>query len=131
MNQFLFKNRWFALAFVGAILLGVYVLVGEGRSGSLLGNVQGSVAGQRDEAEAQLAQIGTVNADAPPPAIEPDQAVSDDEFYGDDGDLIDSADGTDPNPEEEEAGPAPGQFIGPGQVLDDSGEVVDAPDDGQ
>jgi len=110
MNQFIFKSRWIAIAFTVLTLFSVYTLVGDEDDG-LLGTVQGGVIEQRDEAAAQLAQVGSVSESAPPPA--PPEMMDDTEFV-DDAELLDDASGIDPSPEGEDYGSDEGTDSGDG-----------------
>ncbi|HTN13575.1 MAG TPA: hypothetical protein VL094_02090 [Sphingomonadaceae bacterium] len=99
MNQFIFRNRWFAAGFVALILLGAYLLVGDRESGPLA-RVTNGVADRRQELNTQMAQAAAP-APLPPPAV-PEAAGEEHEFL-DDEDLIDTAAGMDPTPPDEMA----------------------------
>ncbi|WP_336979476.1 hypothetical protein [Altererythrobacter fulvus] len=107
MNQFIFKNRWFAVGFVAFILLSAYLLVGDERGGLVTG-LTGSLAGdQQDQTEPQPANAGQA---APPPMLSESEMEQDNVDHLEDEELIDPASGTDPTPpdimgqSEEEAG---------------------------
>ena len=91
-NQFLFKNRWIALAFVVFTLLTVYTLVGTEDDASVLAGI----AAQQQQDQAELAAV-----EAPPqPDYQADQGLADyaEDAYLSDEELIDPATGIDPTP---------------------------------
>lgn len=123
MNQFIFRNRWIALAFVAMTLLSVYTLVGD-EDGGLLTNVAGGIEQRAGTDPAQLTQ-------APPlpsgPAVvmpQGEEMAMDDTEFVDDSELVDEAGGMDPSPMGESEGggsetpppppiyPAPPAFAG-------------------
>ncbi len=99
MNQFIFKNRWFAAGFVALILFGTYLLVGD-REGGLLSQMTNGVAERRTDLDTQLAEVS-----APPPVLTApqDDSTSEEHEYLEDEELIDSATGIDPTPPDEMA----------------------------
>lgn len=116
MNQFIFKNRWFAAGFVALILLGTYLLVGD-REGGLLSRMTNGVADRRTDLDTQLAEVS-----APPPVLTPPQedSTSAEHEYLEDEELIDSATGIDPTPPDEMA-------QGDGETGDDGAGTPDNP----
>ncbi|KPL68899.1 hypothetical protein SZ64_12810 [Erythrobacter sp. SG61-1L] len=94
MNQFIFKNRWFAAGFVAFILIGTYLLAGEGGLLSRAGSI-----GETRQPDAPPAAMAPLPTAAPPPMTSEDPAAEHEAM--DDEDLIDSANGMDPTPPDE------------------------------
>ncbi len=122
MNQFIFKNRWFAVGFVAFILLSAYLLVGDEKSGLVTG-LTGNMAGEQapDKPEGQLA-----NAGQPAPPMLSDSDVNMENLdHMEDEELVDPASGLDPTPpeemdqsESEEDQPLAGPDGGPGTSVE-------------
>src|SRR3990167_7587894 len=104
MYQFLFKNRWIAIAFVVMTLVSVRAIVGGEGEDSLLSRTQKDLAAQRAGIKSAMADL-----DVDPESIAAQQVaapVSTDPIIGftPDEELVDNASGFDPTPEIEDAG---------------------------
>ncbi|MCB5425624.1 hypothetical protein H0274_10175 [Altererythrobacter sp. CC-YST694] len=116
MNQFIFKNRWFAAGFVAFMLLATYVLVGD-EDGGLLSRFSSRPAAPLPQASAPVAPPPPLPTEAPPPA---DAAQPVTHEYMEDEELVDPATGTDPTPRED-AGTSDGMEEGGNASTGDSG----------
>ncbi|MCT2557624.1 hypothetical protein N0B51_01375 [Tsuneonella sp. YG55] len=116
MRGYMFRNRWFALLFVGMVLAGVANLVGTEAGGGAISAAQTQFADQREQAEA-LVDHG------PPGEGEPDIELQ----FTPDEELIDAATGYDPTPVDEFAA---AQEVG-SEVVPDTQVVIFADDGGQ
>lgn len=96
MNQFIFKNRWFAAGFVAFMLLATYVLVGDEDRG-LLSRFSARPAAPPPQASAPVPPP-PLPTEAPPPA---DAAQPVTHEYMEDEELVDPATGADPTPRED------------------------------
>ncbi len=87
MRGYMFRNRWWALVFVGLVLAGVTRIVGTGEGDGALDEAAQQIAKQRDIAE-------QFTSDTAPTESIDDVAI---EFTSDE-ELIDAAVGDDPTP---------------------------------
>lgn len=122
MYSALLKNKWPLLAFLVITLAGVQLFVGEGSG----------LAPREPE------QLALANVEPPPAASEPEPVIEDspdlegfysgadaEESFVDDEELIDSAEGFDPTPvEDEEADDGAEEYFGQDEEEDVSGEPV-------
>ncbi len=122
MYSVLLKNKWPLLAFLVITLAGVQLFVGEGSG----------LAPREPE------QLALANVEPPPAAPEPEPVIEDspdlegfysgadsEEAFVDDEELIDSAEGFDPTPvEEEEVDDGAEEYFGQDEEEDVSGEPV-------
>lgn len=90
MRGYMFRNRWFALLFVGITLAGVTRLIGTENGGGALDKAAAELVAQKRSADASVAPS------TPPAAAE----VVEIEFTPDE-ELIDPAAGEDPTPVDE------------------------------
>jgi len=122
--QFLFKNRWIALAFVGFTLLSVYTLVGTEDDASVLGAMTG-IAAQPDQNPAEMSIVEQPQQ----PEYLADDGMADfaDDAYVGDEELIDPATGTDPTPMDGAEG-APDDMGGSPDSADDIPIMMEAED---
>jgi hypothetical protein len=116
MRGYMFRNPWLALLFVGMTLASVAALIGTERD-------KGTLASAADEVGHQRAGSGPDAAAAAPAAPESaaDAPVT---VFADEGDLIDSAEGTDPSPADEGSADA-----GPAEAVPDSDAAGSADED--
>ena len=98
MRGYMFRNRWFALLFVGLTLAGVTTLVGTEKGHGALQDATDQIAQQKAQAE----QMTTATQQPPSPDVSPDEVV-----MAADEDLIDPAQGEDPTPPDEFAAANP------------------------
>ncbi len=98
MRGYMFRNRWFALLFVGLTLAGVTTLVGTEKGHGALQDATDQIAQQKAQAE----QMTTATQQTPSPDVSPDEVV-----MAADEDLIDPAQGEDPTPPDEFAAANP------------------------
>jgi hypothetical protein len=96
MYQFLFRNKWAALAFLILMLVSVRALVGRQDEDGVISHTKTELIAQRKQMQQQMGQLNAApskNANIPPP---PDAGGN---GYVDDNDLIDDTKGFDPTPE--------------------------------
>jgi len=103
MYQFLFRNKWAALAFVVLTLASVQYLVGREGEDSAISRTQDNLISQRDTIQRSMDDMGlepdrSRGFDMPEGARESDSQPMD---FTPDEDLIDDASGFDPTPDEE------------------------------
>ena len=101
MYQFLFKNKWFALAFVVLIAVGVRFFVGAEGEESVVTRTQDEFLSQRDEVQQSMIEMGIepiTEEEMRPPAMESEFRDGDVMGFTPDEDLIDNASGFDPSP---------------------------------
>ena len=116
MRGYMFRNRWFALLFVGMVLAGAANIVGTEGSGGALDAAREQYAGEQ-------AQTQVLATDHEPAADANDVLL---EFTPDE-ELIDPATGYDPTPVDEFASAQPGGQV----VVPDTQVVIVSHDDGQ
>ena len=106
MRGYMFRNRWFALLFVGLVLAGATRIVGTGKGDGALDDAAEQIAAQRDVAERFTSGTQAEVADE-----DMDVAFTADE------ELIDSATGEDPTPVDEFAAQQPSAAIDESEVV--------------
>ena len=117
MYQFLFRNKWAALAFVILMLVSVRALIGPEGGDGTIPNTQAELIAQRKQMQQQMNQLNAEPSKQAGISASPDAAERD---YTDDSDLIDDAQGYDPTPQiDSPMDPSPGQD---GDYQVDSGE---------
>lgn len=114
MYQFLFKNRWFALAFVVMTLASVSTLVGSDGEETVLSRTKDNIIGQKDGAD----QAAAILARPDIHQMSGDDADSPTEFATDE-ELIDNAEGFEPEPEFGEEIADEGEIVMTGPVADE------------
>ena len=90
MRGYMFRNRWFALLFVGLVLAAVTRIVGTGNGDGVLDEATNQIVNQQDRAERLSVTAATDDAGA-------DVSVQ----FTSDEELIDPATGEDPAPIDE------------------------------
>lgn len=112
MYQFLFRNKWAALAFVILTLVSVQVLVGREGEKSVISRTQDQLIEQRQHMRQSIDDLGNDPAASGvvPPGAGSATATQDAEVgFGDDEELIDDAAGFDPTPEVEQPAEPPSE----------------------
>ena len=99
MYQWLFRNKWVAVAFVILTLASVQALVGRDGEDSVISRTKGELIERRQQMQQQMDELSAEPANqaaipGPPTAI--------DTGFAEDDDLIDDAEGFDPSPDIEE-----------------------------
>ena len=103
MYQWLFRNKWVAIAFVILTLVSVQALVGHEGDDSVISRTQSQVIQQRQRMQDQADSLATDPASVPPPEVIRDRPpVADETGWVDDDELIDDAEGFDPTPDVEQ-----------------------------
>ena len=106
MYQFLFRNKWAAIAFVVLTLVSVQMLVGSEGEKSVISRTQDQLLDQRQHMQQTMDDLGNgpplAELDAGPDAGPGTNAEGTDVGLADDKELIDDAAGLDPSPVEEQ-----------------------------
>lgn len=95
MRGYMFRNPWLALLFVGMTLMSVAALIGTDDDKGTLVSAADTIGHQRDPADPAPRESSRPTAE---PKEQPAPTVT---TFADEGDLIDSAEGSDPTPVDE------------------------------
>jgi hypothetical protein len=123
MYEFLFRNKWVALAAAVLLLAGISALVGREGDDGLLARTQRDLAARHHEAPDEAGEIARSQSEAytPPPPAETSQEFVDDE------ELVDNADGYDPSPPDDQQA----DDAGSSGDDEDQGDIVPGDDAGE
>ena len=99
MYQWLFRNKWVAIAFVILTLASVQALVGREGEGSVISRTKSQLIERHDKMQEQ---IGSMSADPAAPVVIPGPPTAVETGFAEDDDLIDDATGFDPTPDAEQ-----------------------------